>query len=55
MASTTQLEALALGRIDLGLVRPACSMGYAVTCVMREGLALALPLTHPLVGGDART
>lgn len=51
MASTTQLEALALGRIDLGLVRPLpARRDVQSACVMRENLALALPLTHPLAG-----
>lgn len=50
MDGATQLEALRVGRLDIGLVRPS-SMPDAVSssCVMREGLALALPLGHPLI------
>ncbi len=49
MTSAEQLEALAYGRIDLGLVRPLTpEPDLRAACVMREPLALAIPLDHPL-------
>ena len=49
MASVAQVEALAVGYIDVGLVRPPSGRrDVKSACVMRENLALALPLSHPL-------
>ncbi|MCK8786232.1 LysR family transcriptional regulator [Roseomonas sp. NAR14] len=49
MMGAAQVEALALGRIDLGLARPLTRpFDGAAACVMREPLALALPEGHPL-------
>ncbi|MXP62240.1 LysR family transcriptional regulator [Roseomonas sp. M0104] len=49
MDGATQLEALRVGRLDIGLVRPFPMPDIvSSTCVMHEGLALALPLGHPL-------
>ncbi|MBR0687817.1 LysR family transcriptional regulator [Bradyrhizobium manausense] len=49
LTSVEQLDALASSRIDLGLVRPLpAEENVQAACVMREGLALALPLDHPL-------
>lgn len=49
MEAPAQLEALALGGIDLGLVRPLAEPHPVRSlCVMREKMALALPLDHPL-------
>jgi DNA-binding transcriptional LysR family regulator len=49
MSGAAQLEALAVGRLDVGLVRPFSSpVSASSSCVMREGLALALPHGHPL-------
>jgi DNA-binding transcriptional LysR family regulator len=51
MSGVAQIEALELGRIDLGLVRPVPEPFDGVSsCVMQEGLALALPQGHPLAG-----
>jgi DNA-binding transcriptional LysR family regulator len=49
MMSPAQFEALALGRLDLGLVRnvPKNFDGHS-RCVLREPLVLALPHGHPL-------
>jgi DNA-binding transcriptional LysR family regulator len=49
MMTAAQLEALALGRLDLGLVRsvPDAFPGRS-RCVLREPLVLALPHGHPL-------
>jgi DNA-binding transcriptional LysR family regulator len=44
-----QLEAVRVGRLDIGLVRPfPLPDTVSSACVMREGLALALPPGHPL-------
>jgi DNA-binding transcriptional LysR family regulator len=49
MTTAEQIDALAFGRIDLGLARPIADQREIVSaCVMREHLALALPLDHPL-------
>jgi DNA-binding transcriptional LysR family regulator len=49
MPSAVQVEALAFSRIDIGLVRPLpAQRDVRSVCVMRENLALALPLAHPL-------
>jgi DNA-binding transcriptional LysR family regulator len=49
MGAPEQMEALAVGRIDLGLVRPQpLRPELHATCVMREGLSLVLPAGHPL-------
>ena len=49
MSSAAQLEALAFSRIDLGLIRPLPEPhAMASACVLRERLALALPLAHQL-------
>nr|WP_245216047.1 LysR family transcriptional regulator [Pararoseomonas baculiformis] len=49
MPGVAQIEALELGRIDIGLVRPVPEpFDGTSSCVMREGLALALPQGHKL-------
>ena len=49
MTTAEQIDALTFGRIDLGLVRPIADQREIVSaCVLREHLALALPLDHPL-------
>ena len=49
MTTAEQIDALAFGRIDLGLARPIADQREIVSaCVLREHLALALPLDHPL-------
>ena len=49
MTTAEQIDALVFGRIDLGLARPIADQREIVSaCVMREHLALALPLDHPL-------
>lgn len=49
MTSVEQRDALSSRRIDLGLARPLPPQdGVHAACVMREGVALALPLDHPL-------
>jgi len=51
MSGAAQVEALTLGRIDLGLVRPLGGASpLMASCVMREELALAIPLGHRLAG-----
>ncbi len=52
MLGSAQIDALQLGRIDVGLIRPSSSpLAYASSCVLREGLALALPHGHRLAAG----
>lgn len=52
MLGSAQIDALQLGRIDLGLIRPSPSpLAYTSSCVLREGMALALPQGHPLTSG----
>lgn len=49
MVSSDQLESLAAGRIDVGLVRPSFNRREVTAlCVVREPLMLAAPETHPL-------
>ena len=49
MVTVEQLEALRSGRIDLGLIRmPADLQGLALTCVVREPMALVMPRAHRL-------
>ena len=49
MPGAAQLEALRVGRLDIGLVRPSQDMlTFSSRCVSREELVLALPLDHPL-------
>jgi DNA-binding transcriptional LysR family regulator len=49
MSGLAQLEALRVGRLDIGLVRPSQEMVAFASChVAREGLALALPRDHRL-------
>lgn len=50
MTTAEQQEALASGRIDLGLIRPLRARpGIETFCVLRDPFVLALPLRHPLV------
>jgi DNA-binding transcriptional LysR family regulator len=47
--SIEQREALAFSRIDIGIVRPLPAQdNLRSACVTQSGLALALPLAHPL-------
>ncbi|MBP0495187.1 LysR family transcriptional regulator [Pararoseomonas indoligenes] len=49
MSGAAQLEALRVGRLDIGLVRPSQDMlTLSSRCVSKEELVLALPLAHPL-------
>jgi DNA-binding transcriptional LysR family regulator len=49
MTTTVQMEALAAGRLDAGLIRlPVDRRGIELACVMRESLVLAAPENHPL-------
>jgi DNA-binding transcriptional LysR family regulator len=49
MTTAVQMEALAAGRLDAGLVRlPVDRRGIELACVMREPLVLAAPEHHPL-------
>jgi DNA-binding transcriptional LysR family regulator len=49
MSGVAQMDALMLGRIDIGLLRPLqAPFPGTSSCVMREGLALALPQGHAL-------
>ncbi|WP_213879033.1 LysR family transcriptional regulator [Pseudomonas sp. dw_358] len=49
MNSTEQIDALRLGRIDLGIIRPGLSEpGIESACIERGDLALAVSRTHPL-------
>lgn len=49
LTSPEQLEELSMNRIDIGFVRLFSDTGdFQSTCVMREKMALALPLDHPL-------
>jgi len=52
MVTSEQIEALASGRIDLGLVRqPFDRRLVADVCILREPLLLAVPGNHPLATG----
>jgi DNA-binding transcriptional LysR family regulator len=43
------MEALSMRRLDIGLVRPMPGQeDFQSACVMRENVALALPIGHPL-------
>jgi DNA-binding transcriptional LysR family regulator len=54
MPTRDQIEALAGGRLDLGLVRlPVDRRGIDVTCVAREPMLLATPEGHPLAIAEA--
>jgi len=49
MNTTEQLEALRLGRIDVGIIRPGLSEhGIDSTCIERGDLVLAVSRNHPL-------
>ena len=50
MNSAQQLEELALNRIDVALVRPFVNENenFVTACVMREKMALAVSVDHPL-------
>lgn len=53
MVSSAQLDAIASGELDLGLVRPASSRpGIDTRPLHREQLVAALPTDHELVGRD---
>ncbi|MFJ8820856.1 LysR substrate-binding domain-containing protein [Streptomyces sp. NPDC102467] len=48
-----QLEAIADGSLDLGMIRPSSTGPDLVTRpAIREGLLAAVPLDHPLAGGE---
>lgn len=50
VTTAEQQEALASGRMDLGLIRPLRSRpGIETVCVLRDPFILALPDRHPLV------
>ncbi len=53
MVTRDQLEALAEGTLDLGLIRPA-AVGRDLTSrtAVQEALVAALPATHPLASGQ---
>lgn len=52
MVTADQMEGLAAGRIDLGLVRrPFDTRLVDAVCILREPLLMALPGTHPLASG----
>jgi DNA-binding transcriptional LysR family regulator len=54
MNTATQMDALAAGRIDAGLVRlPVDRRGIELECVQREPFVLAVPSGHALASGDA--
>lgn len=54
MVSADQLEALATGRIDIGLIRPPFSrVDLESKCVVREPLILAVPAGHALAKAEA--
>jgi DNA-binding transcriptional LysR family regulator len=54
LQTVDQLDALAAGRIDLGLVRPFAPRSFAASCMLlREPLLLAAPADHALARGDA--
>jgi DNA-binding transcriptional LysR family regulator len=51
MLAPEQVQALEFNHIDIGLVRPlARRKGLESVCVLREKLALAIPIDHPLAG-----
>lgn len=52
MTTARQMEALAAGRLDAGLVRlPVDRHGHELICVLREPLVLAVPAAHPMASG----
>lgn len=54
MNTSTQMEALAAGRLDAGLVRmPVDRRGVEIECVQREPLLLAAPKGHLFARGEA--
>jgi DNA-binding transcriptional LysR family regulator len=54
MITARQMEALATGRLDAGLVRlPVDRRGNELACVLSEPLVLAAPEGHPMASGDA--
>lgn len=56
LRTSQQTEALASGRIDLGLLRlPIDRRGVEIACVMREPVMLAVPEGHPLASLDRPT
>jgi DNA-binding transcriptional LysR family regulator len=56
MVTMEQVEALASGRLDVGLLRPSAAMAdFQTRCVAREPLVVALPAEHPLAKGRAPT
>ena len=56
MVTAEQMEALATGRIDLGLVRrPFDSKLVENVCILREPLRMALPIGHRLAIGPEPT
>lgn len=55
MATSDQMEALAAGRLDAGLVRlPVDRRGVDLVCVSRDAMLLAVPDGHPLAESNAR-
>ncbi|QEL27378.1 LysR family transcriptional regulator (plasmid) [Bosea sp. F3-2] len=51
LSSVEQEEALAFGRIDIGVARPvSVHEDFDSACVYRSGFALALPVEHHLAG-----
>ena len=54
MRSAEQMEALASGRLDAGLVRlPIDRRGVDLVCIARDPLVLAAPEAHPLARANA--
>jgi len=54
MTTARQMEALAAGRLDAGLVRlPVDRHGNELACVLREPMVLAVPESHPLATARA--
>jgi DNA-binding transcriptional LysR family regulator len=52
MTTARQMEALAAGRLDAGLVRlPVERLGNELSCVLREPMVLAAPENHGLARG----
>jgi DNA-binding transcriptional LysR family regulator len=56
MVTREQTEALALGQLDLALLRPGAPLeGFEARRVVREALVAALPAQHPLAHGRPLT
>lgn len=54
LQTVDQLDALAAGRVDLGIVRPFAPRSFAASSMLlREPLLLAAPTGHALAGDDA--